>query len=135
MKKKLIIFLCAAAILLAGIAAWYRAPIDLMNLDPDEVTEITVFNGSTGNTTHIRDSAQIRHIIGHWNDVEVKRTKLSSGYSGYSFRVTLSLSDGSNAEGWNDFIINAEDTIVKDPFFYSVTKGETDYRYLENLTD
>ena len=111
MKKKLIIFLCAAAVLLAGIAVWYRAPIDLMDLDPDEVTEITVFNGSTGNTTHIRDRAQIRHIIDQWNDVEVKRAKRSSGYSGYSFRVTFSLSDGSNAEGWNDFIINAEDTI------------------------
>lgn len=135
MKKKLIIFLCAAAILLAGIAVWYRAPIDLMDLDPDEVTEITVFNGSTGNTTHIRDRAQIRHIIDQWNDVEVKRTKRSSGYSGYSFRVTLSLSDGRKAGDWNDFIINAEDTIVKDPFFYSVTKGDTDYRYLENLAE
>lgn len=135
MKKKLIIFLCAAAVLLAGIAVWYRAPIDLMDLDPDEVTEITVFNGSTGNTTHIRDRAQIRHIIDQWNDVEVKRAKRSSGYSGYSFRVTLSLSDGRKAGDWNDFIINAEDTIVKDPFFYSVTKGDTDYRYLENLAE
>ena len=135
MKKKLIIFLCAAAILLAGIAVWYRAPIDLMDLDPDEVTEITVFNGSTGNTTHIRDRAQIRHIIDQWNDVEVKRAKRSSGYSGYSFRVTFSLSDGRKAGDWNDFIINAEDTIVKDPFFYSVTKGDTDYRYLENLAE
>ena len=26
-------------------------------------------------------------------------------------------------------------TIVKDPFFYSVTKGDTDYRYLENLAE
>ena len=135
MKKKPIIFLCAAAVLLAGIAVWYRAPIDLMDLDPDEVTEITVFNGSTGNTTHIRDRAQIRHIIDQWNDVEVKRAKRSSGYSGYSFRVTLSLSDGRKAGDWNDFIINAEDTIVKDPFFYSVTKGDTDYRYLENLAE
>lgn len=94
MKKKVPI-LSVVLILLVGIAVWYHAPIDLMNLDANEVLEIVIFNGNSGNTTHIEDKEQIQHIIGNLNDVEVKRSKLSAGYTGYSFKVTIYLSDGN----------------------------------------
>lgn len=135
MKKKASLVLAAVLILVAGVAVWYHAQIDLMNLDPDEVMEIAVFNGSSGNTTQIKDREQIQHIIDDLNGIELKRSKLSVGYTGYSFQVTIYLSDGSEAEGWNHFIINSEDTIRKDPFFYSVTEGKIDYGYIENLVD
>ena len=92
-------------------------------------------DGNSGNTTHIEDKEQIQHIIGNLNDVEVKRSKLSAGYTGYSFKVTIYLSDGNEADDWNNFIINSEDTIRKDPFFYSVTKGNIDYSYIENIVE
>lgn len=135
MKKKIIILLSAMAILFAGIAIWYNTPIDLMNLDHNEVMEIVVFNGNSGNTTHIKDKEQIQHIIANLNDVEVKRAKLSVGYSGYSFKVTIYLSDGNEADDWNNFIINSDDSIRKDPFFYSVTKGKIDYNYIEDIVE
>ena len=69
------------------------------------------------------------------NDVEVKRAKLSVGYSGYSFKVTIYLSDGNEADDWNNFIINSDDSIRKDPFFYSVTKGKIDYNYIEDIVE
>lgn len=134
MKKKVPI-LSVVLILLVGIAVWYLAPIDLMNLDANEVLEIVIFNGNSGNTTHIEDKEQIQHIIGNLNDVEVKRSKLSAGYTGYSFKVTIYLSDGNEADDWNNFIINSEDTIRKDPFFYSVTKGTIDYNYIESIVE
>ena len=56
--------------------------------------EIVVFN-EIANTTHIEDKEQIQHIIDNLNDVEVKRSRLSAGYSGYSFKVTIYLSDGN----------------------------------------
>lgn len=135
MKKKIIILLSAMAILFAGIAIWYNTPIDLMDLDHNEVMEIVVFNGNSGNTTHIKDKDQIQHIIANLNDVEVKRAKLSVGYSGYSFKVTIYLSDGNEADDWNNFIINSDDSIRKDPFFYSVTKGKIDYNYIEDIVE
>ena len=135
MKKKIIILLSAMAILFAGIAIWYNTPIDLMDLDHNEVMEIVVFNGNSGNTTHIKDKEQIQHIIANLNDVEVKRAKLSVGYSGYSFKVTIYLSDGNEANDWNNFIINSDDSIRKDPFFYSVTKGKIDYNYIEDIVE
>lgn len=135
MKKKIIILLSTMAILFAGIAIWYNTPIDLMDLDHNEVMEIAVFNGNSGNTTHIKDKEQIQHIIANLNDVEVKRAKLSVGYSGYSFKVTIYLSDGNEADDWNNFIINSDDSIRKDPFFYSVTKGKIDYNYIEDIVE
>lgn len=135
MKKKIIILLSAMAILFAGIAIWYNTLIDLMDLDHNEVMEIVVFNGNSGNTTHIKDKEQIQHIIANLNDVEVKRAKLSVGYSGYSFKVTIYLSDGNEADDWNNFIINSDDSIRKDPFFYSVTKGKIDYNYIEDIVE
>lgn len=135
MKKKIATLLSVVVILLVGIAVWYHAPIDLMNLDYNEVMEIVVFNGNSGNTTHINDKEQIQHMIDNLNDVEVKRSKPSVGYSGYSFKVTIYLSDGNEADDWNNFIINSDDTIRKDPFFYSVTKGKIDYNYIENIVE
>ncbi|WP_418747248.1 hypothetical protein [Frisingicoccus sp.] len=135
MKKKIFILLSAVIIFLIGIAVWYSVPIDLMNLDYNEVKEIAVFNGNSGNTTHISDKGQIQYIIDNLNDVEVKRSKLSIGYIGYSFKLTIYLSDGSEADGWNNFIINSGDTIRKDPFFYSVIKGKIDYSYIENIVE
>lgn len=135
MKKKFAIFLSAMVIFLFGIVVWYHVPIDLMDVDTNEVMEIVVFNGNSGNTTHITDKDIIRHIIDNLNDVEVKRSRPSVGYSGYSFKVTIYLSDGNEADDWNNFIINSDDTIRKDPFFYSVTKGNVDYNYIESIIE
>ena len=128
MKRKTVI-LTVAAILLVGITFWYNAPIDLINLNHNDVMEIVVFNGNSGNTTHITDKEQVQHIV------EIKRAKPSVGYCGYSFKLTFYLSDGSEADDWNNFIINSDDTIRKDPFFYSVTKGKIDYTYIKNITE
>ena len=97
MKKKIIILLSVVIILLIGIVVWFNIPLDLMDLDPNEVMEIVVFNGNSGNATHITDKEQIQHIVENLNGVEVKRSKPSLEYTGYSFKVTIYLSDGNEA--------------------------------------
>ena len=72
MKRKIILVSSVIAILLAGIFVWYTLPADLMDLDHNEVMEIVVFNGSSGNATHITDKEQIQHIIDDLNDVVIK---------------------------------------------------------------
>ena len=135
MKKKIIILLSVVIILLMGIVVWFYIPLDLMDLDPNEVMEIVVFNGNSGNVTHITDKEQIQHIVENLNGVEVKRSKLSLGYMGYNFKVTIYLYDGNEAGDWNNFIINSDDKIRKDPFYYSVTKGNIDYSYIEGIVE
>ena len=80
MKKKIIILLSVVIILLMGIVVWFNIPLDLMDLDPNEVMEIVVFNGNSGNATHITDKEQIQHIVENLNGVELKRSKPSLGY-------------------------------------------------------
>ena len=87
MKKKIIILLSVVIILLIGIVVWFNIPLDLMDLDPNEVMEIVVFNGNSGNATHITDKEQIQHIVENLNGVEVKRSKPSLEYTGYSFTL------------------------------------------------
>ena len=135
MKKTIIILLSVVAIFLVGFSVWYNIPIDLMSLDHNEVLEIVVFNGNTGKVTHITDKGEIQHIIDNLNDVELKRSKPSVGYSGYSFKTTIYLLDGNEADGWNNFIINSDDRIRKDPFFYTVSKGKIDYDYIESIVE
>ena len=74
MKKEVSISLAGVLILILGVAAWYNAPNDLMNLDPKEVMEIVVFNGNSGNGTHIEDKGQFQYSNDDLNDIEVKRT-------------------------------------------------------------
>lgn len=135
MKQKIVIVLSVIVIFLAGIAIWYNVPIDLMNLEYNEVVEIVVFNGNSGNVTHITDKEQIQHIVENLNTIEIRRSKLSVGYSGHSFKVTICLSDENEIGNWKNFIINSDDTIRKDPFFYSVTKGKIDYSYIKNIVE
>lgn len=82
MKKKIIILLSVVIILLMGIVVWFNIPLELMDLDPNEVMEIVVFNGNGGNATHITDKEQIQHIVENLNGVEVKRSKLIFGIYG-----------------------------------------------------
>ena len=73
MKKRAAIFASIAVILLVIFAIWFNATIDLMNLNTNEVAEIVVFNGNTGNATHIKDESQIENIINNLNDIKMKR--------------------------------------------------------------
>lgn len=135
MNKKVKIVIAVLAVLAAGVLLWYNMPIKLLDLEPEKVMEITVFNGNTGNMTHITDKEEIENMINDLNDVKLRRDKLSTGYTGFSFKITIYLTDGNEADGWNNFIINSEDTIRKDPFFYRVTEGNIDYEYIESITE
>ena len=135
MKKRTAIFVSIAVIVAAILVIWFNATIDLMNLNTNEVAEIVVFNGNTGKETRITDESQIENIINNLNDIKMKRWQPSVGYMGYSFKMTIYLSDGKKAGGWNDFIINSSDTIRKDPFFYTVVEGGLDYDYIDSIVD
>ena len=133
MKKKLLIILSIISIVVISGVIWYISPLDLIQLNPEDVLEISIFDGNTGTSLHITEKEDITYIINNLNVVKLKRKKVSTGYTGYSFKTTIYLNNGEEANGWNNFIINSKDTIRKDPFFYNVVEGSIDYQYINTL--
>lgn len=130
MKKKISAIILILAVIVSVCTICYQMPVDMMNLDAEEVCEIRIFNGNNGQEIQITDRQAITHIIENLGGVQLKRSGLSLGYMGYSFRITIYLSNGKKARGWNEFVLNSSDSIRKDPFFYKVVKGNIDYEFI-----
>lgn len=134
MKKFFIIGGIVAVVIIAQII-WLNNPIDILNEDYKGIKEIVIKNGNTGEITHIDDLSEVKYIIDNLNEIELEREGLSIWYSGYSFDTTIYLENGNEYGGFNNFIINSDDTIRKDPFFYKVTKGKIDYDYIQKIVN
>ncbi len=133
MKKKLLIILSIVIVTIVSGVIWYNNPLDLTELNSDDVLKISISDGNTGTSVLITEKRDIDYIINNLNTIKLKRKKISTGYSGYSFKTTIYLTNDEEANGWNNFIINSENTIRKDPFFYNVVEGSIDYQYIKNL--
>lgn len=107
MKKKISAIIFVLAVIVSVCTIWYQMPVDMMNLAAEEVCEIRIFNGNSGQEIRITDRQEITHIIENLDNVQLKRSGLSLGYMGYSFRTTVYLSGGKKAKGWNEFVINS----------------------------
>lgn len=66
--------LAIVVVFVVSVGIWYNTPIDLMDLEHDNVMEIVIFNGNTGNATHITDKTQIEYIVKNLNEVQMKRS-------------------------------------------------------------
>lgn len=135
MKMNRIVILLAVIAIIIGGWIWFKSPIDMMEVNSEEIMEIAIFDGNTGNSVNTFDKEDISHIIENFNTIKLKKKKLSSDYVGYSFKITIYGNDGQEIDGWNNFIINSKDTVRKDPFFYSVVDGSIDYEYLKDLIE
>ncbi len=120
-------FLCAMVLLV-----WYKMPVYFTAYNPGQISEIAILDGNTGKELHITGKREIGYIINNLKSIKLQRDKISLGWSGFSFRTTIYLENGKEAE---DFIINSSNYIRKDPFFYTVTEGSIDYGYIQKLAD
>jgi hypothetical protein len=128
--RKVLVGLVVTAVFIAGGLIWWGAPTSLIDIAPAEVSRIEIFDGGTGKTTSVTGVADIAHIIDNLNAVSLKKQKLSLGYMGYGFKTTIYKTDGSV---YKQFIINSNDTIRKDPFFYRDSAASIDYSYIQGL--
>lgn len=132
MKKKLVIGTSIFFVIIFGSLIWWNVPCSITNIMPSEVSKIGVFDGNTGKSITITDTTDIKHIIKNLNTASLKKEKISLGYTGYSYRITVYKVNGGV---YKEFIINSSDTIRKDPFFYRDNTGSIDYKYIQKLFD
>jgi len=112
-----------------GIVVTY-IPHKIISIDPADVSRIELFDGTTGEGLTVENKNEIQHIISNLNGITFSKDKTSIGYMGYRFRITIYK---ENDRKYKQFIINSNDTIRYNGFFYrDKTKG-IDYEYLNEL--
>lgn len=129
--KKFLLFVVVIVVCLAAVfAVWYFIPTTFLNgTSSSDIGSISVTDGNTGESFEITDAEEIEAIVTNIQSIKMKKSGVSLGYSGYSFRMTFYNTAGTEKES---FIINSETSIRKDPFFYSCDGGLC-YDYLEEL--
>lgn len=131
--KKLKYISLALLLCVIALALWYRAPVKLLDADPDTVAQIIIFDGNTGEQVQVTDAEKIRRIVENLNTVTLRREKLSIGYTGYRFHTEVYTYNGNSVKRAAQFIINTADSVRKDPFFYRVKNGEIDFEFIHSL--
>ena len=106
MKKELRILVILIAVLLVGTVGYYFMPKKFgKNVNPSEVDHINVFDGNTGTGFTITDSEDIEYIVAN-----IQGFKISYINSNDKDIIPV-------------FILNSDNTICKDPFFYRCDGG------------
>lgn len=133
MKKKILIpIVVALAVVILGIVLYNIPKTFGKSVDAAGVDHIDVFDGNTGVGFTITDPEDIRNIVENIKSHPMKRAGISLFYMGYSFRIKLKDSNDKNIIP--EFILNSDNTIRKDPFFYRCDSGLC-YEYLEQMKD
>jgi len=80
----------------------------------------------------LTEASDIEHLVENFNRVSLKKEGLSWGYMGYGYRITMYR---ANDVVYKEFIVNSNESIRKDPFFYRASQEKIDYTYIKNLFD
>ena len=122
MKKKRFLPAIIVAALLLGTISYYFMPKTFgRNVGPIEVDHINVFDGNTGTGFTITELEDIEYIVANIQSFSMKREGISLGKVGYSFKI--SYIDSADRDVIPVFILNSDNTIRKDPFFYRCDGG------------
>lgn len=122
MKKKTAISVFAILLLAAAAAVFYFAPKTFgKGVAPSDVDHIRVIDGTTGRHFSIRSPEDIRYIVENIQSHPMKKAGISLGKTGYGFKLTYLDANGSVI--LPEIILNSDDTIRKDPFFYKCSGG------------
>ncbi len=132
MKKTVIMIVAVFALAVLGILICSASRTFGNGIDASEVDHINVFDGNTGIGFTIDKPEDIRHIVENIQSRPMKRDGLSFGHMGYSFRI--SYIDEKDKNIIPEFIVNSDDTIRKDPFFYRC-EGGLCYDYLKTMEE
>ncbi len=129
-RKTGIFVLILLCVLFLGFGIFYFiVPMRHFNIDAAKITSVFVLDGTNGKALTISDPGEIEIIVSYLNAMELKPTKVSVGYMGYRFHISLAPGTGT----WSDFILNNPSLVRNDPFFYELESDTGLYDYLEAL--
>ena len=129
MTKKIIMVMAAATVIIILYLLTY-IPHKIITIEATDVAKIEIFDGALGKKINIEGKNEIQHIIENLNSISFYKGKCSIGYMGYRFLITIYDNDGGK---YKKFIVNSEDTIRYNGFFYKDKESGIDYNYLNEL--
>jgi len=133
MKKKLAISVAVIVIIVIMGYIWWSSPVQFLDsVNADDVLRVEVFNGNSGEGFIIENKNDISYIVSNIQNITMKREKVSFGYMGYGYRLKFYNGNGKKID---EFIVNSNDTVRNDPFFYTDTTGNLCEDYLKGLEE
>lgn len=132
-KKVSIVMGIATMLIIVCFIVWISPRNFLKGIKAENIAMISVRDGSTGNIFEIINQEDIQFIVERIQSQSFKKDRVSLFLMGTLY--TMSFFD-SNNNLVAEFILNADDTIRKDPFFYKTTPeliGLTEY--INNISD
>ena len=133
MKKKGFVPIIVLFVLAMIALVYYFSPKTFgKDVNPSDVDHINVFDGNTGVGFTIDDPDDIRYIVENIQDQSMRRDGFSLGRMGYLF--SISYIDSNDRDIVPIFFINSENTIRKDPFFYTC-EGGLCVEYIQRLEE
>ena len=104
-------------------------PKTILRRDSDKIESIMIFDGTTGNALVVKDKEKINKIRDYIDEMQCKIDGISIGKMGYGYRITFEPGIGM----LDSFIINSEDMLRSDPFFYQLDKPVGLHDYIDEL--
>lgn len=132
MKKQYISYTVLTIVFITLIIAFilYSSPKTFLeDVNADDVASISVFCGSSGKRFTVSNTDEIKYIVGNIKGTPMKRDHISTGYDGFSFRLTFKDPNGNTIDS---FIINSDTTVRDDPFFWR-SDGGLCFDFLQDL--
>ncbi len=144
MKKRIYISVCIIlAVLLVGVSIWWHLPVKRMKVDYDNIKKIVVTDLVTSEEIVVTDKKSKALITGglQAENLTIKKDGFSHGDLNFGYKVEIKLKDDSLADmnGWDEFIVNSDNSFRKDPFYYKLYYFKQEdysgnvYRYIHML--
>ncbi|MBR5390827.1 MAG: hypothetical protein IK141_05975 [Clostridia bacterium] len=122
-------------VILLALVLWYILPVHfLRGLNPEKVKTIDLFDGHTGYQMDVTDPKLISEIVENVQNRSFQKIKGRAGLSfvemRYRFRMVFLDEKGNEMAR---LILESEDTVRKDPFYYKTGAGDLCYELLWRL--
>ncbi|MFI3168157.1 MAG: hypothetical protein R3Y32_08605 [Bacillota bacterium] len=117
MKKSIKIIMCVVIIIALVFGVWWVTPKTFPKVDSQDVAEIQLFNGNTGETVVIDDRETIDYIISEMQSTSYHTKGLALGM-GTSFHVNMYDAYGTFL---GDVVVQSEQTLKVGNWFYEAS--------------
>lgn len=115
MKKKIIIILGIFILLIISFLIFFFSPSKFCKYADRNDIFLEIRDGTTGKVVTITNEKEVSDILNIIKGRTYYKKKLSLGYMGTHYTITVS----DDCKTFDKFIVNSENEIRKDPFFYT----------------